>query len=103
MVRKFALMLATAAAVGGAAFIPTAASAGDYGYGYRPGGDVRSDIRDIRRDRADLRRDYQELRRDLWTGRYGAARRELAEIDRDRRDLRRDKADLRRDLYRRGY
>jgi len=101
MVRKFALMLATAAAVGGAAFIPTVASAGPYGYG--PGGDVRSDLRDIQRDRADLRRDDQELRRDLWSGRYGAARRDLADIDRDRRDLRRDKADLRRDLYRRGY
>jgi hypothetical protein len=43
MVRKFALMLATAAAVGGAAIIPTVASAGGYGYG--PGGDVRSDLR----------------------------------------------------------
>jgi hypothetical protein len=100
MVRKFALILTTAAAVGGAAFIPTVASGA--GYGYESGSDVRSDARDVRRDRADLRRDRQELRRDLRTGRYGAAERELRDIQRDRRDLRRDKADLRRD-YRRGY
>jgi hypothetical protein len=97
MVRKFVLMLATAAAVGGAAFVSVAASAGEYGYG------VRSDARDIHRDRADLRRDKQDLRRDLATGRYGAARHELAEIHRDRRDLRSDYRDLRHDRYRRGY
>jgi hypothetical protein len=97
MVRKFALVLATAAAVGGVAFIPAAASAGGYG------ADIRSDIRDIHRDRADLRRDKQELRRDVWTGRYGAAQRELNDIRRDRRDLRRDYGDLGRDVYSRGY
>jgi hypothetical protein len=101
MVRKFALMLATAAAIGGAAVIPTVALAGGYGYG--PGGDVHSDLRDIQRDRQDLRRDYQELRRDLATGRYGAAQRELSEIRRDRQDLRRDYRDLNHDQYRRGY
>jgi hypothetical protein len=101
MVRKFVLTLATAAAVGGAAFIPTVASAGPYGYG--PGGDIRSDIHDIRRDRADLRRDYQDLGRDIATGRFGAAQRDLADIHRDRQDLRRDYRDLGRDLYRRGY
>jgi hypothetical protein len=97
MVRKFALMLATAAAVGGAAFIPAAASAG-----WR-GADIRSDIRDIHHDRADLRRDKQELRRDVLTGHYGAAQRELTDIRHDRRDLRRDYRDLGRDVYRRGY
>ncbi len=99
MVRKFVLTLATAAAVGGAAFIPAAASAGEYGYG----GGIRSDLRDIHRDRAELRRDRQDLRRDLATGRYGAARRDLAEIHRDRRDLHSDYRDLRHDIYRRGY
>ena len=99
MVRKFALLLATATVVGAAAFTPVAASAGWYGYGHRT--DARSDLRDIRRDRADLRRDYQDLRRDLWTGRYGAARRELADIHRDRRDLRHDRRDL--FLDRHGY
>jgi hypothetical protein len=97
MVRKFALMLATAAAVGGAAFIPAAASAGGLGR------DIRSDIRDIHRDRVDLRRDKQELRRDVWTGRYGAAQRELTDIRHDRQELRRDYRDLGRDVYRRGY
>jgi hypothetical protein len=96
MVRKFVLMLAMAAAVGGAAFIPAAASAGEYGYG------IRSDLRDIHRDRVELRRDRQDLRRDLATGRYGAAGRELAEIRRDRQDLHGDYRDLRHDLYR-GY
>jgi hypothetical protein len=99
MVRKFVLTLATAAAVGGAAFSPTIASA-DW-YGYRHGADVRADQRDIHRDRADLRRDYRELRRDLWTGRYGAAQRELADIRRDRRDLHRDRRDLFSDRH--GY
>jgi hypothetical protein len=99
MVRKFVLMLATAAAVGGAAFIPAAASAGEYGYS----GSVRSDVRDIHRDRADLRRDKRDLHRDLATGRYGAARHELADIHRDRRDLHSDRRDLRHDRYRRGY
>jgi hypothetical protein len=101
MARKFALMVATAAVVGGAAFIPAAASAGGYGYGY--GNDIRSDRRDIQRDRQDLRRDYQELRRDLRTGRFGAVERELQDIRRDRQDLRRDYRDLRQDYYRRGY
>jgi hypothetical protein len=97
MVRKFAVMFATVAAVGGAAFIPAAASAGWHG------GDIRSDIRDIHRDRADLRRDKQELRRDVLTGRYGAAQRELTDIRHDRQDLRRDYRDLGRDVSRRGY
>jgi hypothetical protein len=98
MVRKFALMIATTAAIG-AAFIPASASAGDYGYGR----DIRSDVRDIQRDRQDLRRDQWELRRDLATGRYGAAERDLRGIRRDRQDLRHDERDLRNDLYRRGY
>jgi hypothetical protein len=97
MVRKFALMLATAAAVGGAAFTPVVASAGPLG------SDIRSDIRDIHRDRVDLRHDYQNLGRDVANGRYGAAHRELTDIRHDRRDLRRDYRDLGRDVYRRGY
>jgi hypothetical protein len=96
MVRKFALTLATAVAVG-AAFIPSIASADPYGR------DVRRDIQDIRRDRADLQRDRQDLRRDLANGRYGAAERDLKDIRRDRQDLRRDYQDLRHDTYRRGY
>jgi hypothetical protein len=99
MVRKFGLMLATAAAVGGAAFVPTIASAGGYG----PGGEIRSDVREIQRDRGELRRDYQDLRRDLATGHYGAAQRELGEIRRDRQELRHDYQDLRHDVYRRGF
>ncbi len=99
MVRKFVLMLAMAAAVGGAAFIPATASAWEYGYG----GSVRSDLRDVYRDRVELRRDKQDLRHDLATGRYGAAGRDLAEIRRDRRDLHSDYRDLRHDLYRHGY
>jgi hypothetical protein len=101
MVRKFVLTLATAAAVGGAAFIPTLASAGGYGYG--PGGDIRSDLRDIHHDRQELRRDYRDLGRDVATGHYGAAQRELSEIRHDRQDLRHDYRDLGHDIYRRGY
>jgi hypothetical protein len=97
MVRKYALMLATAAAVGGAAFTPVVASAGSLGK------DIRSDIRDIHRDQVDLRRDKRELGRDVATGRYGAAQRELTDIRRDSRDLQRDYRDLGRDVSRRGY
>jgi hypothetical protein len=99
MVRKFVLTLATAATVASAAFIPTVASAGGYGYG----SDVGADVRDIHRDRQELRRDYQELRRDVQTGRYGSAARDLRDIQRDRQDLRHDYQDLRHDIYRRGY
>jgi hypothetical protein len=97
MVRNFALILATAAAVGGAAFTPVVASAGPLDR------EIRSDVRDIRRDRADLRHDYQNLGRDVADGRYGAARREMTDIRHDRQDLRRDYRDLGRDVYRRGY
>jgi hypothetical protein len=101
MVRKLALTLATAATVGAAAFIPTVASAGGYGYG--PGEEVRSDFPDIDRDHAILRRDYEALGREVAHGRYGAARRVEDEIDRDRRELHRDYRELGHDLYRRGY
>jgi hypothetical protein len=97
MVRQFALALATAAAVGGAAFIPSAASADPYGYG------VGADVRDIHHDRRDLHRDYRDLHRDAATGRYGAAQRDLADIRRDRHELRHDYRDLRHDEYRHGY
>jgi hypothetical protein len=101
MVRKFVLILATSAAVGGAAFLPTVASAGSYGYG--PGEEMRGDVRDIHHDRFELRRDYEALGRDVAHGRYGAAQRAEAEIYRDRRELHRDYRELGHDLYRRGY
>jgi hypothetical protein len=100
MVRKFVLMFATSAAISGAAFLPTVASAGSYGYGSR---EIRSDVRDIRHDRAELHRDYQALGRDVAHGRDGAAQRAEADIYRDRRELHHDYRDLRHDLYRRGY
>jgi hypothetical protein len=90
MVRKFILTLATAAAVGGTAFIPATASAGDIG----------RDVREIRRDRADLRHDEQQLRHDAWNLRPGAMVRDLRDIHRDRQDLREDRQDLQRDINR---
>jgi hypothetical protein len=99
MVRKLVLILATSAAVSGAAFNPAMASGDEYGYG--PGADIRSDLRDIQRDRTDFRRDFRDMHRDLWAGRYGEAQRDLADVERDRRDLRRNRRDLFWD--RRGY
>jgi hypothetical protein len=101
MVRKFVLIFATSAAVSGAAFLPTVASAGSYGYGSRE--DIRGDVRAIHHDRAELRHDYQALGRDVAHGRDGAARRAEADIYRDRRELHHDYRDLGNDLYRRGY
>ena len=101
MVRKFVLMFATSAAVSGAAFLPTVASAGSYGYG--SGEEIRGDVREIHHDRAELHRDYQALGRDVVHGRDGAAQRAEADIYRDRRELHHDYRDLSHDRYRRGY
>jgi hypothetical protein len=90
MVRKLVLTLAAVAA-----FIPSIASAGPYGY------DVRRDVQDIRHDRADLQRDRQDLRHDLATGHLGAAYRDAQDIHRDRQDLHRDYRDLNHDINRR--
>ena len=113
MVRKLVLILVTTAAVGSAAFTPSVAAAGWYGYGHRPDiradrGDIRADRRDLQRDHADLRRDFRDLRRDLRFGRFGDASRDLADLRHDRQDIRRDRRDLRhdrRDLFfdRYGY
>ena len=93
MIRKFAVMLTTAAALVPAALIPGSASAG-YGIG--------ADVRDIRHDRAELRQDHRDLRRDFSTGRYRAAHRDLRNIRRDRHELHRDYRDLRHDVRRFG-
>src|SRR5713226_9073138 len=58
MVRKLVLILVTTAALGSAAFTPSVAAAGWYGYGHRA--DIRADRRDLQRDRADFRRDFRD-------------------------------------------